>query len=163
ILAGCSTKLIYNAAPQKIPAQRVAKKSASMSQPRHLVVGMLRLRPGFFRGAAQKILLLLLFLQILRPFWIVLLHLNALFRSQRRQMPDKVHQLPAVFAVSVLTGASKGRHSGQSHSVFNDPENFPVAALLRACHPQVRRFGIHPATHRRLAPPIVPMATRTVL
>jgi len=58
---------------------------------------------------------------------------------------------------------AKRRHSREPHTIFNNPEKFPVRKFLRMFRAQVRRLRIHSAPHHRVAASIIAVADGAVI
>jgi len=79
-----------------------------------------------------------------------------------------MHQLPtvlpsAMIATCMIPVAGKCRHTSKPDSVFDNPEQFSVAQVLRLGLPKIRRLGIEAITDRRVSAAVVTMASRTVI
>ena len=104
---------------------------------------MLRCVLLLYRFAPQKVLFLLIFLAIVRPLRILVLHFQPFFHRQLRQAPEEKHQFPTNVRRGVGTSA-KRRHAGEAHSIFDDPEKLAVGKLLRFRQRRSGGFGYKP-------------------
>src|SRR6266568_8978305 len=83
-------------------------------------------------------------------------------------MADEMDQLPTVLSVTVVSARmiriiGKRGHTGESHAIFDNPEQFPIAQVLRRRFAQIRRFWIKAASNRRVPTAVVPMTYRAVI
>src|SRR5689334_12202334 len=87
-----------------------------------------------------------------------------------RQMTDEMDQLPTILPAAVISACMvvlhiirKGRHGGEAHAIFDNPEQFPVAQVLRRRFAQVRGLWIKAATDRRVSAAIVSMTNGAMI
>jgi hypothetical protein len=113
------------------------------------------------RLAAQKVLLILLFIAIVRPLRIHALHIDAFLLRELRQVPNEKYQLPAVILRAVA--AAKRRHSREANTILNDPENFAIRKILRLRLTQIGRLRIQAFAVHRVPAAVVPVARRAMI
>src|SRR5580704_74232 len=118
-------------------------------------------RSGFLRCCAiQKVIFVFFFFAILRAFWVVAGHFDALFSRELWQMPYKMDQPPRIVTHTV---AGKGGHAGKAHAVLDNPEKLPVGVILCLSLAQVGRFRVQAAAKQPVAAAIVGMTDRAVV
>ena len=63
----------------------------------------------------------------------------------------------------VIRLAGERGHACKPHAVFDDPEQFAVAQVLRGGTPQIGRLGIEAVAYWRVAAPVVSVTNRAVI
>ena len=111
--------------------------------------------------ASQKVVFFLIFLAIVGPLRVRVLHLNALLIGKLRQVPDEQNQLPAIFLGAV--SAAKRWHTCKADAILDDPEQFSVGKILRFRLSKIGWLRVQAFAIHRVAAAVVRMARRTMI